>query len=184
MQKTTLSPNDWIRVLERVADDVEAQKGGLSFIDEGLAKGVAGARGALGTLEPQTTIDRVFLTAAQAFASASSSPAAALIAAILTNTGKSFAGRTTFGAEEGVWMLETMEKAAIEANVGGSLVRALEAAVGAAQEANGETLEEVLRLAVNAALAIAQSGPGPDRDTGATALAVVLRSAYEAVANG
>lgn len=183
MQKTTLSPNDWIRILERVADDVEAQKGGLSFIDEGLAKGVAGARGALGTLEP-TTIDRVFLTAAQAFASASSSPAAALIAAILTNTGKSFAGRTTFGAEEGVWMLETMEKAAIEANVGGSLVRALEAAVGAAQEANGETLEEVLRLAVNAALAIAQSGPGPDRDAGATALAVVLRSAYEAVANG
>jgi phosphoenolpyruvate---glycerone phosphotransferase subunit DhaL len=170
MQETVINGRDWIHVWSRVTLRIEAETARLNQLDGAIGDGDHGVTMAIGTralrqalekLDGDITIDRVFLTAGHAFLSAAGGAVGPLIGTMLTDTGKAFAGRITFGAEETVWMLELMEQALIrigKARLGDkTMLDALHPAVVAARVARGENMAEILRRAADAADAGARS---------------------------
>ena len=122
MRKTTLSAEDWVHILGRVAGDIESQAG--------RPTGFRAVRETLAALEGDLTIDRVFQAAAKAFATAGVGTFGPLLAEMWTQAGSAFSGRTSFGADEAVWMLEAMEDVVTrQKDVNPSLRDSLSAAV-------------------------------------------------------
>jgi dihydroxyacetone kinase len=210
MQETTMNPHDLIRVLSRVGLRAEAEKVRLNELDctmgvgsygTNIANGFRAVRQSLHGLEGDLTIDRVFLTAGQAFLSAAGGDIGLLIGSMLSDTGKAFRGRVTFGAEEAVWMLEIMEQALVrhgKAQLGDkTMLDGLHPAVVAARAAGGEDVVEILCRAAEAASAGARAtskmtsrlgrsslvdefAPGHE-DAGANSIAMILRGLEEEV---
>ncbi len=211
MQEPTISAQDWIRVLSRIALRVEAEKDRLNELDGVIGDGDHGVTMAIGFraldqalmgLQEDVTIDRVFQTAGEAFLSAAGGAVGPLIGSMLADTGEAFRGRVTFGAEEAVWMLEIMEQALVrrgKAQPGDkTMLDALHPAVIAARAAEGEELVEILRKAADAASAGARATGGMisrlgrssrlgertlgHEDAGANSIALILRGLEEEVA--
>lgn len=211
MQETTLSCQNWIHILSRVAARVEANKDRLNALDGAIGDGDHGVTMSIGfralrqsieTLDGDITIDRVFQTAGRAFMSAAGGAVGPLIGTMLTDTGKAFAGRVTFGAEEAVWMLEGMERALVrvgKASPGDkTMLDALHPAVKAARSAANDGIVEILRKAADAADSGARSTSGMisrmgrssrlgertlgHEDAGANSIALILRAMEEEVA--
>jgi dihydroxyacetone kinase-like protein len=211
MQETSISCQNWIHILTQVALRVENAKGRLDALDGAIGDGDHGVtmsigfralRQALETLDRDLTIDKVFRTAGQAFMSAAGGATGPLFGTMVTDIGKVFAGRVTFGAEETIWMLETMEKALVrvgKARLGDKTVLdALHPAVVAARAAEGESMVEILHKAADAAETGARSTSGMisrlgrssrlgertlgHEDAGANSIALILRALEEEVA--
>jgi dihydroxyacetone kinase-like protein len=211
MQKTTMSGQDWIHVWSQVAVRVENKKDHLNQLDGAIGDGDHGVTMAIGfralrqslaNLKGAVTIDQVFQTAGRAFQSAAGGAVGPLIGTMLTDIGKTFTGRVTFGAEEAVWMLEAMEQAVMrigKAEPGNkTMLDALHPAVEAARAAEGEEMEEIFRRAADAAAAGAQATSGMisrvgrssrlgertlgHEDAGAHSIALILRGLEEEVA--
>ena len=211
MQKTILSCEDWIHILSRVAQRIETERDRLNQLDGVIGDGDHGVtmsigfralRRSLETLDGSLTMDKVFQTAGDAFISAAGGAIGPLIGTMLTDTGTSFAGRTTFGSEETVWMLEGMEKALVrggKASPGDkTMLDALHPAAVAARAAENEGIVEILREAADAAAAGARSTSGMvsrvgrssrlgertlgHEDAGANSIALILRALEEEVA--
>lgn len=211
MQKTTMSAQDWIRVLTQVALRVEAEKDRLNELDGAIGDGDHGVTMAIGFralrrslagLNGEVTIDQVFQTAGRTFLSAAGGAVGPLIGTMLTETGRTFTGRVTFGAEEAIWMLEAMEQALIrigKAQPGNkTMLDALHPAVEAARAAEGEEMVEIFRRASDAAAAGARATSGMvsrlgrssrlgertlgHEDAGANSIALILRGLEEEVA--
>jgi dihydroxyacetone kinase-like protein len=211
MQEATISAQDWIRILSQVGLRVEAEKDRLNELDGAIGDGDHGVTMAIGFrairqslvgLASDVTIDRVFQTAGQAFLSAAGGAVGPLIGTMLSDTGKAFKGRVTFGAEEAVWMLEIMEQALVrrgKAELGNkTMLDALHPAVVAARAAEGEEMVEILRRAADAASAgaratsdmisrLGRSSRLGERtlgheDAGANSIALILRGLEESVA--
>ena len=210
MQETTISAQDWSRVLNHVALRVEAEKDRLNELDGAIGDGDHGVTMAIGfravrqslaDLKGDFTIDLVFQTAGQAFLSAAGGAVGPLIGSMLSETGKSFKGRVTFGAEEAVWMLETMEQALVrrgKAQLGDkTMLDALHPAVVASHAAEGEDLIEIFHRAADAAAIGARTTAGMisrrgrssrlgertlgHEDAGANSIALILRCLEEEV---
>jgi dihydroxyacetone kinase phosphoprotein-dependent L subunit len=211
MQDTTMSAQDWIRVLSQVGLRVEAEKDRLNELDGAIGDGDHGVTMAIGFralrqslvgLEGNVTIDQVFQTAGQAFLSAAGGAVGPLFGTMLSDTGKAFNGRVTFGVEEAIWMLEIMEQALIrrgKAHPGDkTMLDALHPAVVAARAAEGEDMVEILHRAADAASAGARTTSGMisrlgrssrlgertlgHEDAGANSIALILRAMEESVA--
>ncbi len=207
-----MSAQDWIRVLTQVGLRVEAEKDRLNELDGCIGDGDHGVTMAIGfralrqsieDLQGDVTIDQVFQTAGHAFLSAAGGAVGPLIGSMLSDTGKAFKGRVTFGAEESIWMLEIMEQALVRRGKAQpndkTMLDALHPAVVAARAAEGEDMVEILRRAADAAAAGARSTSGMvsrlgrssrlgDRtlgheDAGANSIALILRAVEESVAN-
>ncbi len=206
-----MNAQDWIRVLSQVGLRVEADKDRLNELDGAIGDGDHGVtmaigfralREALGGLEGNVTIDQVFQTAGQAFLSAAGGAIGPLFGTMLSDTGKAFNGRVTFGAEETVWMLEIMEQALVrrgKASPGDkTMLDALHPAVDAARAAEGEDMVEILHRAADAASAGARTTSGMisrlgrssrlgertlgHEDAGANSIALILHAMEESVA--
>lgn len=211
MQETTISAHDWVRVFDDIALRVEAEKDRLDELDGAIGDGDHGVTMAIGfravrqslkDLNGDVTIDRVFQTAGHSFLSAAGGAVGPLMGSMLSETGKSFKGRVTFGAEEAVWMLETMEQALVrrgKAQLGDkTMLDALHPAVVAARAAVGEEIVEVLHRAADAASVGARATSGMisrlgrssrlgertigHEDAGANGIALILRAMQESVA--
>jgi hypothetical protein len=169
MQQTTLSPQDWIAIFDRIAADSAAAR-------DAMAPGFGAVRAALAGVDEEATIDCVFRTAGEALAGSGNGGLAPLLAAMWTGAAKCFPGRATFGAEEAVWMLESMEEAAGRDHSGESaaVLEALRPALRAAQQARGEEMQEILRRAAAAAAREAI-------DARTASFALLLGSLFEAV---
>lgn len=213
MQKTqrpTITSQDLIRVFSHIASRVEAEKDRLNALD-GIGDGDHGVTMTIGfravkksldSLNDTVTIDQVFRTAGDAFLLSAGGAIGPLLGTMLTDTGKAFTGRVTFGPEEIVWMLEIMEQALVKrgkAQLGNkTMLDALHPAVLAAQKDGSQGLVEILRTAADAAdtgaratsgmmSALGRSSRLAERtlgheDAGANSMALVLRAMCEAVA--
>ncbi len=138
-------------------------------------------RPALAGLPRDACIDVVFQTAGQALLCAASDPEGRSIGDMWMRAGAAFSGRTTFGADEAVWMLEEMS--GMLATYPGTpldvrdLSEAMRPALLAAQGAKGEDLPEVLKKAANAAEGAVNHGNHRENS-----LTLMLRSLHQAVA--
>jgi dihydroxyacetone kinase-like protein len=211
MQDTIISCQDWINVLTQVAVRVEEDKDRLNQLDGTIGDGDHGVtmyigfravRHSLDKLEGDLTMDRIFETAGHAFLSAAGGAVGPLIGTMFCDTGKAFKGRVTFGAEETIWMLETMEKALVrigKANLGDkTMLDAVHPAVQAARAAEGENMVDILRIAADAAASGARSTSNMvarlgrssrlgertrgHEDAGANSIALILRVMEEEIA--
>jgi phosphoenolpyruvate---glycerone phosphotransferase subunit DhaL len=211
MKETTISAQDWVSLLSQVAVRIEAEKDHLNDLDGAIGDGDHGVTMAIGfrslrksltELQDDVTIDLVFQTAGQAFLLAAGGAVGPLIGTMLSDTGKAFKGRVTFGAEEAVWMLEIMEQALVrrgKAQPGDkTMLDALHPAVIAARAAEGEDMIEIIRRAADAAAVGARATSGMvsrvgrssrlgertlgHEDPGANSIALILRVLEEEVA--
>jgi dihydroxyacetone kinase-like protein len=211
MAENTISAQDWIHVFSNVAVKIEAEKDRLNELDGAIGDGDHGVTMAIGFralrqsllgLKDNVTIDRVFQTAGDAFLSAAGGAVGPLVGTMLSDTGKAFNGRVTFGPEEVVWMLEIMEQALVrrgKAKPGDkTMLDALHPAVVAARAAEGEDMVEILRRAADAAAVGARATSGMisrlgrssrlgertvgHEDAGANSIVLILRGMEEEVA--
>lgn len=211
MQDTTLTCHNWIHILSQIATKVEDNKDRLNALDGAIGDGDHGVTMSIGframrqsieKLNGEMTMDRVFQTAGRAFMSAAGGAIGPLIGTMLSDTGKAFVGRVTFGAEETVWMLEGMEKALVrigKASPGDkTMLDAMHPAAVAARAAENEGMVEILRKAADAADAGARSTSEMisrlgrssrlgertigHEDAGANSIALILRTMEEEIA--
>lgn len=210
-QKFTITSQDLIQVFSQVAARVEAERDRLNVLDGAIGDGDHGVTMTIGfravqksleSLDGDATIDQVFRTAGRAFLLSAGGAIGPLLGAMLTDTGKAFTGRVTFGSEEIVWMLEIMEQALVQrgkAQLGNkTMLDALHPALIAARAGQGEDMVEVLRRVADAADAGARATSGMisglgrssrlgertvgHEDAGANSIAIILRAMQEAVA--
>ncbi len=205
-----LTAQDWIHIFAEISKAVESAKDQLNELDGAIGDGDHGVsmsvgyravREALSQLGENPTLDRVFITAGQAFLSASGGAIGPLMGTIWADSGKALAGSDHFGPVECVRMMETMEKAVVrrgKAKAGDkTMLDALQPAVVAAQEARDQDLVTILEKAAEAAelgardtaamiARVGRSSRLGERtlghpDAGATSIALTLRTICEVV---